>query len=63
MDENSTSKEIVDAAIAVHLILGPGLLETVYPNERFLGGLAREKRLEKTAATDIKSPYQMPPNI
>ena len=30
MDENSIGKEIVDAAIAVHRDLGPGLLETVY---------------------------------
>ncbi len=30
MDENSLGKEIVDAAIAVHRELGPGLLETVY---------------------------------
>jgi len=30
MDENSIGKEIVDAAIAVHRELGPGLLETVY---------------------------------
>ena len=29
MDENSMGKEIVDAAIAVHRGLGPGLLETV----------------------------------
>lgn len=29
-DENSIGKEIVDAAIAVHRELGPGLLETVY---------------------------------
>ena len=30
MDENGIGKEIVDAAIAVHRELGPGLLETVY---------------------------------
>ena len=29
MDENRIGKEIVDAAIAVHRELGPGLLETV----------------------------------
>lgn len=30
MDENTIGREIVDAAIAVHCELGPGLLETVY---------------------------------
>lgn len=30
MDENSIAKEVVDAAIAIHRELGPGLLESVY---------------------------------
>jgi len=30
MDENDIGREVVDAAIAVHRALGPGLLETVY---------------------------------
>ena len=30
MDENQIGKQVVDAAIAVHRELGPGLLETVH---------------------------------
>jgi GxxExxY protein len=30
MDENDIGREVVDAAIAVHRELGPGLLATVY---------------------------------
>ncbi|VAX13023.1 hypothetical protein MNBD_GAMMA24-335 [hydrothermal vent metagenome] len=30
MDENTVSRKIIGAAIEVHRILGPGLLESVY---------------------------------
>ena len=30
MNENAISKEVVDAAVKVHRVLGPGLLEHVY---------------------------------
>ena len=33
--ENKTAKEIVDAALAVHRALGPGLLESVYETALF----------------------------
>ncbi len=36
--ENQTAKEIVDAALAVHRALGPGLLESVYETALFQSG-------------------------
>ena len=44
MDENEIGREVVDAAIAVHRELGPGLLETVY--EVVLLDELRKRRLE-----------------
>ena len=44
MDENSIGKEVVDAAIAVHRELGPGLLERVY--EVILLGELRRRGLD-----------------
>jgi len=39
MDENEIGRQVVDAAIAVHRELGPGLLETVYEVNRTVNGL------------------------
>ena len=39
MDENDIGREVVDAAIAVHREIGPGLLETVSPSRSSLGDL------------------------
>ena len=44
MDENSLSKEIIGAAIEVHKVLGPGLLESAYQ-----ACLERELELRGTA--------------
>ena len=30
MDENEAARQVVDAALAVHKVLGPGLLESAY---------------------------------
>jgi len=43
MDENSIASKIVDAALAVHRELGPGLLESVY--EAALGHELKERGL------------------
>jgi len=49
MDENRIGQQVVDAAIAVHRELGPGLLETVYEvvllDELRRRGLAAERQL------------------
>lgn len=49
MHENEIGKEVVDAAIAVHRELGPGLLETVYEvvllNELRERGLRAERQV------------------
>jgi GxxExxY protein len=49
MDENRIGKEIVDAAMAVHRELGPGLLETVcevvLPDEIWKRGCRAERQV------------------
>ena len=49
MKENEIGKEVVDAAIAVHRELGPGLMETVYEvalvHELLQRGLKAERQI------------------
>ena len=56
MDENAISKEIIGAAIEVHKILGPGLLESAYQEclarELALRGVKFER--EKTLPLEYK---------
>ena len=56
MDENAISKEIIGAAIEVHKILGPGLLESAYQEclarELTLRGIKFER--EKTLPLEYK---------
>jgi GxxExxY protein len=56
MDENSVAYGIIGAAIEVHRLMGPGLLESVYHQ-----CLAREMRLRNIAFTDevpLKAAYK-----
>ena len=54
MTENAIGKIVVDAAVAVHRALGPGLLESVY--ETVLAAELRERRLhvERQSAVPIE---------
>ncbi len=54
MTENEIGKIVVDAALAVHRALGPGLLESVY--EAVLAAELRERglRVERQAAVPIE---------
>lgn len=49
MDENDIGREVVDATIAIHRELGPGLLETVYEvvliDELWRRGMAAERQV------------------
>jgi GxxExxY protein len=45
--ENRTAKEIVDAALAVHKALGPGLLESVYETALFHELVRRGLKVER----------------
>lgn len=53
MDENEIGKEIIDAAIAVHRELGPGLLETVYEVVLLDEFRKRALRAERQVAIEI----------
>lgn len=54
MTENEIGKTVVDAAVAVHRALGPGLLESVY--EAVLAAELRERglRVERQIAVPIE---------
>lgn len=56
MDENSISREIIGAAIEVHKILGPGLLESAYQEclARELSLRGKEFEREKTLPVEYK---------
>jgi GxxExxY protein len=56
MDENTLSREIVDAALEVHKELGPGLLESIYQQS-----LAHELQLRSLCCeveTSIEANYK-----
>ena len=56
MDENEIGREVVDAAIAVHRELGPGLLETVY--EIILLDELRERGLQAERQVPVSIEYR-----
>ena len=56
MDENDIGREVVDAAIAVHRELGPGLLETVY--EVILLDEIRERGLNAVRQVPVSIEYR-----
>ena len=56
MDENDIGREVVDAAIAVHRELGPGLLETVY--EIILLDELRERGLQAERQVPVSIEYR-----
>ena len=56
MDENSIGKAVVDAAVAVHRELGPGLLESVY--EIILSHELRERGLNVERQVPIRIEYK-----
>ena len=56
MDENEIGREVVDAAIAVHRELGPGLLETVY--EIILLDELRERGLKAKRQVPVSIEYR-----
>jgi GxxExxY protein len=54
--ENAVAKEIVDVAYRIHVVLGPGLLESVY--ETVLTGELRKRGLSAAAQQPIPVVYE-----
>lgn len=54
MKENRVSQSIVDAAMAVHRTLGPGLLESVYEEVLAYELGARRHRVERQRCCDVR---------
>jgi len=55
MNENEIAKEVVDAAYHVHVVLGPGLLESVY--ERVLHHELNKRGLHTQAQVGVPIEY------
>lgn len=56
MDENELSHEVIGAAIEVHRILGPGLLESIY--EEALAIELRDRGMVVGRQTDVEVSYK-----
>jgi GxxExxY protein len=54
MTENEISKEVVDAAIKIHRVLGPGLLESVYETVLTRELEMRGLRIQRQVAVPIE---------
>jgi GxxExxY protein len=56
MTENDISKEVIDAAVSLHIALGPGLMETVY--EAILARELESRQLHVTRQQPISFEYR-----